>query len=288
MHPILFRIPLPFHPGHFDIASYGAMVAIGSLFGVLVAAVRAKRSGEKAENLLDLSLWVLIAGLIGARVFFLLFYMDWTGKSRSFFSVLNEFFKFRQGGLVFYGGLLLAIPVGILFLRVKKLNLWKFADIAAPSVPLGIAFARIGCYLNGCCWGKPCSVEFPFHVAFPKGSFAADFYGRADLPLYPTQFISSIAALLIFLALSIFYYRRKYDGQVFWLFVGIYAVTRFAIEFLRGDSPKIFLHTFTISQTVSLFLLPLALTMLILLGRKAKRTARAAPPTSATSSPSAA
>ncbi len=276
MHRILFRIPLPFAPGHFDVASYGVMIAIAAAVAILTGVFRARESGEKANDVLDLFLWVLIAGLVGARVFYLFSDMDWSGESKSLLNVIRVFFQFRQGGLVFYGGLLLAVAVGIAYLSAKKLNVWKFADIAAPSVAIGIAFARIGCYLNGCCWGKRCSVDFLFHVAFPEGSFAAYRYGAANVPVYPTQLMSSLNAAILFVLLTIIYRRRRFDGEVFWLFIAMYSVTRFAIEFLRGDNPRIFLHTFTVSQAVSLVLLPASLVMLFVLRARAKRKAESA------------
>ncbi len=276
MDRVAFRIPLPFPPHHFDIAWYGVMIAVGSLFAVLTGVSRAKQSGEKPENILDLALWVLIAGLLGARVFFLISDMDWTGQSTSLFGVIKAFFQFRQGGLVFYGGLLLAIPVGILYLKVRKLAVWKYADIVAPSIPLGIAFARVGCYLNACCFGKPCPLNFPFPVTFPEGSFPEMFYHKANIPLYPTQFISSISALILFVVFSILHRRKKFDGQIFWLFCAAYAVTRFLIEFLRGDNQPVFFKTFTVSQGVGLFLLPTSLLMYFVFRARAKR-ARATP-----------
>ncbi len=271
MDRICFRIPLPFSPGHFDIAWYGVMVASGSLVGVLIAVFRTKKSGENPANLLDLALWVLIAGLIGSRINFLITQENWTGESKSILNVIKIFFQFRQGGLVFYGGLLLAIPVGITYLTLKNLNVWKYADIAAPSIALGIAFARIGCYLNGCCWGKMCSERFPFHVAFPEGSYPADFYHRADVPLYPTQFISSFNALTLFVVLSLVFRRRKFDGQVFCLLGILYALTRFLIEFLRNDTEPVLLGVFTQAQTVGMLLLPVSVVMYFVLRAKAKR-----------------
>ncbi len=279
MHRILFRIPLPFGLKPLEIASYGVMVAIGSMFGVLIGVARAKRSGEKTTDVLDLALWVLIAGLVGARIAYLISGMDWTGESKSLWNVIKVFFMFRQGGLVFYGGLLLAIPVGIIFLRVRKLNLWKFADIAAPSIAIGYAFARIGCYLNGCCWGKPCPAGFPFRVSFPEGSLSADYYGEGNIPLYPTQFISSINALILFFVLSFVYRRKKFDGEVFWLFVGLYAVTRFLIEFLRGDVPRSVLGVFTSAQGISLLLFPTSLLIFLVLRARAKGKLASSSPT---------
>ncbi len=276
MHRIMFRIPLPFPPGHFDIASYGVMMAIGAFFAVLTGVARAKRSGENPVAVLDLALWVLIAGLVGARVFYLISDMDWTGKSRSFLGIIKAFFQFRQGGLVFYGGLLLAIAVGIIYLVVRKLNLWRYADIAAPSVAIGIAFARIGCYLNGCCWGIQSSVSFPFHVVFPKDSLAAS-CGAGGVPLFPTQLLSSFNALVLFIIFSMFYWRRKFDGQVFWLFCAAYAVTRFLIEFIRADTPPVFFNTFSVSQGVSLLLFPASLIMYFVLRARARGTAEQPP-----------
>jgi phosphatidylglycerol:prolipoprotein diacylglycerol transferase len=251
------------------------MVATGAAVGVLIGVARAKKSGEKVNDVLDLSLWVLIAGLIGSRIFFLFSDMDWTGKSRSVFNIIKVFFQFRQGGLVFYGGLLLAIAVGILFLMARKLNVWKFSDIAVPSVAIGIAFARIGCFFNGCCWGKPCPDGSPFRflcIVFPEGSYPESFY-RQSLPLYPTQLISCANAALLFVILSLVYRRKKFDGQVFWLFIAWYAVTRFLIEFLRGDNPRILFHTFTVSQAVGMLILPVSLVMLFVLGARARRKA---------------
>lgn len=273
MHRIMFRIPLPFPPYQFEIASYGVMIAVGALFAVLTAVARAKRSGEKGENILDLALWVLIAGIIGARIMFLIGEMDWTGRSKSLFGVLKAFFEFRQGGLVFYGGLLLAIGVGIGYLVAKKLNLWKYADIAAPSVALGYAFARIGCYLNGCCWGKQCPVEFPFHVVFPPDSLAAQ-NGAGGIPLYPTQLLSSLTAVILFVVFSLWYWRKKFDGQIFWLFCAAYALARFSIEFLRGDNKPVVFGVFTSSQGISLLLLPMSLVMYFILRAKGKHSAQ--------------
>lgn len=272
MHRILFRLPIPFPPGHFDIATYGVMIAIGVAVAVLTGVFRARESGEKTNDVLDLALWVLIAGMVGARVFYLISDMDWTGESKSFLNVVKVFFQFRQGGLIFYGGLLLAIAVGIVYLVAKNLSVWKFADIVAPSVAIGIAFARIGCFLNGCCWGKRCPENFPFALIFPKGSLAAS-YGEGGVPLYPTQIISCVNATLLFVVFSIIYRRKRFDGQVFWLFVAAYAATRFSIEFLRGDNQPVFLNVFTVSQGVSLFLLPTSLLLLFVLRARAKRKA---------------
>lgn len=264
MRSVLFRIPLPFGLSPLEIASYGSMLAIGAMLGIYLGTVRANKVGERPERILDLALWVIIAGIIGARAFYILFEMPFSEIADNPFVIL----AFHKGGLVFYGALVFAIPVGILYLRWKKLNLWKFADIVAPSIALGIAFTRIGCFLNSCCFGLPASSGFPIGVIFPEGSIPVLHYG-AQLALYPSQLISSLNALILFVILSILFSRRRFDGHIFWSFVGLYAITRFAIEFLRGDNPRFVFHTFTLSQTLGLIFLPLSVYMLFHLRRVA-------------------
>ena len=173
-------------------------------------------------------------------------------------------FAFHKGGLVFYGALVFGIPVGLFFLKRKKLNLWKFADIAVPSIALGIAFTRIGCFLNGCCYGLHAPENFPIVAIFPPGSIPG-----TTLPLYPSQLISSLNAFILFIVLSLMFNHRKFNGQLFWIFGVLYSITRFGIEFIRGDNARIFLNTFTLSQTIGLIFLPVSIFMLLWLRHKA-------------------
>jgi phosphatidylglycerol:prolipoprotein diacylglycerol transferase len=251
------------------------MVAVGSLFGVITGVLRARKSGQDPARVLDLALWVLMAGLIGSRVNFVLTQYDWTGESKSVLNIIKVFFQFRQGGLVFYGGFLLAVVVGIIYLRVKKLNVWTYADLAAPSVALGIAFARIGCYLNSCCWGKVCSENFPFHVVFPEGSLPPATH--RNVPLYPTQLISSLNALILYAALAFIYRRKRFEGQVFCLLGILYAPARFLIEILRDDTEPVFLGVFTQAQAVGLFIFPLSVVAYFVLRARGKRETVPAP-----------
>ncbi|MBI4612872.1 MAG: prolipoprotein diacylglyceryl transferase [Planctomycetes bacterium] len=148
-------------------------------------------------------------------------------------------FAIWEGGLVFYGGFLLATAATIAAMKAKRLQVLATADVLAPSVAVGLAFTRFGCYLNGCCWGKACG-SFLLGLRYPEGSPPARqpdlAAGDWTVPTYPTQFLCSAGALLIFLALTWYYPRRRANGEIFCLFGLLYAVQRFFVEFLRHDT----------------------------------------------------
>ncbi len=268
MHRILFRIPMPFGLKPLEIAAYGTMVALGAIAGIYIASVRARRLGINPSVILDLALVVIISGLIGARLFFFIFdnWTDFTATGP--WDALKKFVNFPSGGLSFYGALALGIPAGLIFLRKRMKNLWLGADIAMPSIALGIAFARIGCYLNGCCFGKPCAPSFPLAQEFPAHSIPADYYlehakqyfehGVFHWPItiYPTQLISSFYAFAIFIVLSLLFKRRRFDGQIFCLFGILYGACRFLVEFLRADNPPNVFGVLSTWQLAGLLLAP--------------------------------
>lgn len=278
MHPTIFRL------GPITIASYGLMIATGLLIAVWVGAVRAKKLGEDPMAVLDLSIWVALSGILGARMMYV-FIQGWQEiSSQPFVDTMKQFINIRGGGLSFTGGLALAVPVGILYLRRKKLPVWQFADIAAPSLALGMSFARIGCFLNGCCFGIRCDLDSFFGVEFATGSIPyIHYYGFDDVHggvvVYVTQLMSSFNALVIFLVLTLFFRHRRFRGQVFWLFVLLYGVIRFSMDFLRGDMTDsffggLFLDRFTTAQMVCFVGVILSIIMQIVLWKRHTREAR--------------
>jgi phosphatidylglycerol---prolipoprotein diacylglyceryl transferase len=210
--------PILFSWGAFTLRSYGVMVAAGFGLGIYLAWRQAQREGIDPERFLDLTLWVMVAGLVGARLLYVL--VSW----REFAAAPWDALKFWQGGLVFYGGFILAVLAMVLFCRLRGLSLWKVGDVSAPYAALGHAVGRIGCFLNGCCYGPP---NTPCGVVFP---------GLGDqVPRLPIQLIESAFNLLLFFGLLWLRPRRRFAGQMGWSYVFVYALGRFFLEYLRGD-----------------------------------------------------
>ena len=217
MHPILFRA------GGISFYSFGLMVALAYLFIIWISLAFAKREGIKAETILDLSIYVLFASILGARLFYVIGQWDLYKEN------LLEIIMIQRGGLVFLGGLIFGLAAFIIYARIKRLSLLKLLDVASPGVVLGYAIGRIGCFLNGCCFGLP--THLPWGVIFPPGALA-HFYFDGQ-PLHPTQLYSSLSMLLAFFVLLIIYRYKKFEGQVFYWALIFYSVYRFTVEFLR-------------------------------------------------------
>jgi phosphatidylglycerol:prolipoprotein diacylglycerol transferase len=227
--------PIAFHLGSFPIYSYGAMMALGFLAGLWTAGRRGLRQGVASDRILDVGPWLVAGAIVGARLVFVLTY--W----REYFSgqPIWEVLMIRHGGLVYYGGLIGGATACILYARVKRLPLWKLADILAPSIPLGYVFGRIGCLLNGCCYGRPC--DLPWAIRFPveHNTHPA---GQPATPVHPVQLYDSLLNLGLYLGLAWLYRRKKFDGQVFSVYLMGYAVTRSIVETFRGDYTPAHLH----------------------------------------------
>ena len=213
MHPILFSF------GPFHLYSYGLMLAIGFLAAMAFAERQAQAAKLDPQKIQTLGLVSLIAGLVGARIGYILlnlpFFMDQPA----------EIFRVDHGGLVFYAGLLAGVAAGIFQIRKSKLPLWVTLDLMIPSVVLAHAFGRVGCFLNGCCYGKPSTL--PWVVRFP-----GDLVAR-----YPTQLYEVAALLAIFFLLRRVGGRSTRPGTVVLIYGLAYGTWRFFVEFLRGDNP---------------------------------------------------
>jgi phosphatidylglycerol---prolipoprotein diacylglyceryl transferase len=202
---------------------YGVLVAVGFLAGLWTASRRAQRGGLRAESILDTGPWVLLGAVIGARAFYI--FNNWQSEfaGKPFWNLIN----LRQGGLVFYGGLIGATLAAILYLRHKKLPVWKVADALAPSIALGAVFGRLGCFMNGCCYG--CPTDLPWAVHFP-----AD-HESGGAGVHPVQVYDSLCNLALYAGLAWLYRRKRFDGQVFATHLMCYAVLRAFVEWFRND-----------------------------------------------------
>ncbi len=235
MHPILFQYK------YVAVYSFGAMLAVAFLCAISLVSYRAKRVGLPAQQMVDFCLWLLIVALIGARGLYVL-------QNLSYYQHhLVEIIKIQNGGLVFYGGLLTGFPFALIYLCLKKWSFWQVADLIAPSFALAHMFGRVGCFLNGCCFGSLTNVGWG--VQFPDGSPAATEFGPLHL-VHPTQLYSSVSLLILCLFLLWFDKRKRFEGQTFLVYLIAYSILRFVLEFFRGDNPDFF-FSFTISQFIS-------------------------------------
>ena len=212
MHPVLFKI------GPYSVYSYGAMLALAFLVCSFLAKRRAASIGMDGEKILDLTILLIMSGVIGGRIMFVILDLEYF-KTRPL-----DIFKLWEGGLVWYGGLILAVISGAVFLRIYKMPILKTADLMMPYVALGQAIGRIGCFLNGCCYGKT--------------------------PALPTQLFESAAMLIVYLIL-----RRRVpsNGRTFFLYLILYSVFRFFNEFIRGDN-MLAVMGLTFSQFISVII----------------------------------
>jgi phosphatidylglycerol---prolipoprotein diacylglyceryl transferase len=256
MHPRLLTIPFPevslwrFHLGPtVTLPTYGVLLAIGFLVGLLVASRQAKRAGLDAGRITDMAVWVLIAGLVGAKA--LLVGVEWRYFARN----PGDVFSVLQSGGVFYGGLLGGILTAWALMRVYRLPGWATADVLAPGVAIGQAIGRLGCFCAGCCWGKATTV--PWAVTFTDVYAARQVGTPIDTPLHPSQLYESLGVLLIFLFLLWLAPRKRFNGAVTLAYVALYSTVRFVLEFWRGDAERgtWFGHTISTSQLIAVALL---------------------------------
>ena len=257
MHPILFDF------GSFTIYSYGVLLAAAYLLGLQFALKRARARGLDAQRVMDLGIWIIISALVGAKL--LLLVVDY----RQFADNPRDLLGLARSGGVFYGGLIAAVVVALLYLRRHKLPLWTTTDVFAPGIALGHIVGRLGCLLAGCCFGRPTTV--PWAITFRDPAAMANVGTPLGVALHPTQLYEAgaEAAILAFL-LRWEKKGRPFPGRTFWTYLLLYGISRFVIEFYRGDSRGMVFDALSTSQFVSVVLVPLSIAMLIVLGRRGR------------------
>lgn len=229
MHPILIKL------GPLTIYTYGLFLFIAFLMGTWLAKIRA---GELERYVSGLVIVIFISGIIGARVFCIIsdipYYQKYPCEMLS------------RSGFTFHGGLIFATLFAFLYCRKSSISFLKMADLFSPSFALGISIGRIGCFFEGCCFGK--KTNLPWGIIFPKGSLPFNEFGNT--PIHPTQLYSSIANFLLFLILLKI--KPKKTGGLFFTFLLLYSIVRFFIEFLRYQ--PIWFFNLTIPQVVFLII----------------------------------
>jgi phosphatidylglycerol:prolipoprotein diacylglycerol transferase len=254
--------PILFHFGSFRIYAYGFFIAVGFVTAALLAVLKIRKSTSEVsfENIVDLFFYTVLSGWIGSRILFVLVNFDVYRENPT------QIFKLWEGGLIFYGGLILAVIVAFWYMKWHRLPIWKLADLISPLIALGLFFGRIGCFFAGCCYGKETSL--PWAVVFRN----PDSLARLNVPLHPTQLYDAANGLVIFFFLSWMEEKKAFDGQIFCLFVFLYAITRFFIEIFRGD-PRgfVFGGLLSTSQAIGIVLAIFSVFMLFYIRKSYRR-----------------
>src|SRR6266542_6579080 len=260
MYPKLLELGSIPIVGQLTLYTYGVLLAAAYLLGLKLAMVRAKRRGLDANRVLDLGIYIIISALVGAKL--LLLITDF----KSFTADPRELLTLARSGGAFYGGLIVAVIVALWYIRRVGLPLWTTCDVFAPGIALGHVVGRLGCLFAGCCYGKP--TDKPWGITFTDPFAATNVGTPLGVPLHPTQLYEAGAELVILMLLLTTERKgRAYPGRTFWLYMLLYAVSRFIIEFFRGDERGT-VGMFSTSQFISILLAPLAIVMLVYLARQ--------------------
>ncbi len=245
MHPILFNFE------GVTIYSYGSILALGFGAGMVLILLKGRKQGIPLERMAELFCLLIGSAIVGARGLHVLLNLQ------IFLKDPMGIFRLSEGGLVFYGGFLFALVSAITYIRLHRLPFWKIADLFTPSIALGLFFARIGCFMAGCCYGK--KTNLPWGVIFTDPSSLAP----RQICLHPTQLYEAAGGFFIFFFLIGMEKKKSYPGQIFWLFLLVYSVLRFFLEFLRDD-PRGFLLTdmLSTSQSIGVILAVVSIFML--------------------------
>lgn len=209
MHSAIFTV------GHFTVHAYGLFLAIGFIFGLLRVSKIAPKYGFDKDRVVDLCIYILIAGVVGSRTLYVLANLhEYTFK---------DALCIWNGGLSFHGGILFGVIVGIIYAKVRKMNFWTVLDILSPSVCIGYGFTRIGCFLNGCCYGIESHNPWAVKMMTDEGVKLCE----------PVQIYSCIISFVMFFVLCKFEFKKDKPGYVFTWYMILYGIYRFLIEFLR-------------------------------------------------------
>ncbi|MBU6374724.1 MAG: prolipoprotein diacylglyceryl transferase [Bdellovibrionales bacterium] len=248
MFPLLFQI------GPFPVHTYGLMIAIGFFVSVSMIRRLSQQSGLDPQKMADFAFWFLLVGFIGARSLFVI--TRWSDFAADPLAI----FKIWEGGLVFFGGPLLAVPFGIWMVHRSKISGWKGIDIFLPPIAIAHAFGRLGCLAAGCCYGRP--TDLPWAVRLNSELVDKAHRGVA---LHPVQLYEAVALTLLFAGLLWLFPRKKFDGQVGLSYLLAYPIVRSIIEEFRGDSVRGFVIDgfLSTSQFISLVIFLVALIALI-------------------------
>jgi phosphatidylglycerol:prolipoprotein diacylglycerol transferase len=254
MYPRLFEL------GPVTVYTYGLLLAAAYLLGLYLAVRRARSFGLDGNRVLDLGIYIIISALVGAKLLLLIVDFEYFRRQPA------ELWTLARSGGVFYGGLVLAFVVGAWYVRKHRLPFSLTADAIAPGIALGHVVGRLGCLMAGCCYGRPTTE--PWGITFTDPFANANVGTPLHVALHPTQLYEAGAELVILLLLlGTERIGRRFAGRTFWLYILLYGISRFTIEFFRGD-PRGMLWGFSTSQIISIVLIPVAAVMLVVMAKR--------------------
>jgi len=263
--------------------TYGLLIATAFLVAMTLAGRAAEREGQDRDRVMDLTFWILIAAMVGSRLLFILVNWDEYAKAPA------KIFAFWEGGLVFYGGFIGAVLVSVWYMRKHEMPFFPVADALIPSVAIGHAIGRLGCFAAGCCWGGACDPHLPWAAKFPPESLAYQSQvangiiqlGAAHtIAIHPTQLYESLGELVIFCALLFWRGRKRFHGELLALYLVLYAPLRAMVETLRGDEERGRVFNFvgpwakgawwnlSTSELISVGIFATGVALFVLLGRR--------------------
>lgn len=248
-----------FQWGVLTIYSYGTVLALAFILVLVLMVHRGKKHGMSPQMIYDLNVFIIVGGLIGARLAYVI--LNWEEFSHQPLEIL----MIHRGGLVFYGSLLGGMLFLWIYLKRHKMPFLKMADLMAPLLALGHGIGRLGCFLNGCCYGRP--TQSFLAVNFPQKSLPAQHYGPENL-LHPTQLYEMGTLIILFIILQWHDRHKEFEGQTFLCYLMFYPVVRFFMEFLRGDNPFVIPEVLTVYQVVSIGLFGVGLILYLKLKNK--------------------
>ncbi|MEH0020074.1 MAG: prolipoprotein diacylglyceryl transferase [Desulfobacter sp.] len=250
MYPILLEI------GSLKLYTYGLFLALGFVIAIWFTKRNARFFGISDQAVSDLFFVILLAAIVGARLLYVII------NPEPYKQNFLDIFKIWNGGLVFFGGFVAAFLAAFVFLKIRRMEIWKTADILAPGLALGHSVGRLGCLFAGCCYGRTC--ELPFAVTFTHPQSLAPL----NVMLHPTQLYMVASNFILFLVLLAIQKRKRFNGMVFLSYVMLYSVFRAVVEYFRGDFRGDFFFDFlSLSQGIGLVVSCLALGFMIVRSR---------------------
>jgi len=244
---------------YFPLLIFGLFLSVSFVVAIIMVKDESRRMGCDSDRMQDLCFWLLIAAIIGSRLLYI------AANPTEFVSDPLEVFRIWNGGIAYFGGIMAAVIISIVFINKMRMPLGRTYDTLTPAIAIGHFFGWLGCFFSGSCWGYPSDLPWLVKIAYP------DAVASPTASLHPTSLYLATSHLVIFCILLYVKERRRFSGQMFWLYAMLYGISRFVIEALLGNKGELAAVDLFVRPVTSLSVAITALAMLIYLNRNAKR-----------------